>query len=255
MDRVWPSSVAKRVTVAVIGGLDPGGQAGLAADLAMGQRLGARLLPVCAARTAQSDRAWHGAWLASAPELTASLACLPVVHAVKTGMLGSTELGSVLLEWLRPLQVPLVVDPLARTSSGGWLWPTESPEAVRQWMRTTLLPAATVATPNWLELAWLSGQAPAELATLDAALAAAQRLPCAVVLKGGHAPAPWHGRDWVVNQQQVVALPDHPRWEGEHRGTGCRFATALAVRLARGEALATAAAHAGADVAAAVLAG
>jgi hydroxymethylpyrimidine/phosphomethylpyrimidine kinase len=178
-----------------------------------------------------------------------------VVYAVKTGMLGSTELGTVLLDWLRPLRVPLVVDPLAKTSSGGWLWPTESPEQVRHWILTALLPAATVATPNWLELAWLSGRAPADLATLDAALAAAQQLPCAVVLKGGHAPSPWHGRDWVVNQGQVVALPDHPRWQGERRGTGCRFATALAIGLAAGEDLPTAAAHAGAAVAAAVTAG
>lgn len=253
MDRVWPSSAAKQIAVAVIGGLDPGGQAGLAADLAMGQRLGARVLPVCAARTAQSDNVWHGAWLASASELAAALACLPMVQVAKTGMLGSTELGNVLLDWLRPLQLPLVVDPLARTSSGGWLWPTETPALVRDWLLTTLLPAATVVTPNWLELAWLSGQTPAELATLDAALAAAQQLPCAVVLKGGHAPPPWHGRDWVVSQGQVVALPDHPRWQGERRGTGCRFATALAVHLAVGQDLPTAAAQAGADVAAAVL--
>lgn len=249
-------ALAHRLQIACVGGLDPGGQAGLAADIQQCARLDALALPVCAARTWQSDHYFGGAVAAGPDELRAVLASLPAVHAVKTGMLASLATAKALLAWLQTQPVPLVVDPIAWSSSKGWMWPAEPPTQVRDWLCSALLPSASVVTPNWPELAWLAGRGDGQsdaLGTLEAAIEAAQQLPCPVVLKGGHAPeAALLGVDWLIDANGAVQLPRHPSWTGARRGTGCRFATALAVGLARGESVYEAAALAGQSVAAAV---
>ena len=49
-------------TVVLWGGLDPGGQAGLAADLQAAQALGAQTRIVVTALTAQTNGQWFGSW-------------------------------------------------------------------------------------------------------------------------------------------------------------------------------------------------
>lgn len=246
-------ALAGPVRVACVGGLDPGGQAGLAADVQMGAQLGALILPVCAARTWQSDAQFGGAVATLPDELQQVLACLPPTQAVKTGMLGNLASAAALLNWLKMQSVDVVVDPIAWSSSKGWLWQQDDPAAVRAWLVGSLLPRASAVTPNWPELAWLVGLGDGQsqpLRTLQDASDAAARLPCPVVLKGGHAPEPaLVGVDWLLQGQTALQLPPHPGWTGNRRGTGCRFATALAVGLARGQSLSDAAAAAGQAVA------
>ena len=109
-----------------------------------------------------------------------------------------------------------------------------------------LLPHARVVTPNWPELAWLVGM---PLATRSEAEAALRLLPCAAVLKGGHAPDGMRGVDLVWNGQATVELQPLEFWRKSPRGTGCRFATALGIELARGKSLLDSASAAKATVA------
>ncbi|MBM4344542.1 MAG: bifunctional hydroxymethylpyrimidine kinase/phosphomethylpyrimidine kinase [Deltaproteobacteria bacterium] len=221
--------------VALCGGLDPAGQAGLAADLHACFALGARGMPIACGRTAQSDGQFTAAWATHTAELAIVLAAItsPSVCAIKTGMLGSVPNLRAVAAWARSQGVPLVVDPLGRTTSGGWLYPKDQVDTVRKAMLRDLLPAATVVTPNWHELAWLSGREPArterELAT-QAAL-----LPCPAWIKGGHAPHPALARDWLWTGSALGARPIRPPWPGTPRGTGCRLATAIAIGLGQGK--------------------
>ncbi|MBI5611150.1 MAG: bifunctional hydroxymethylpyrimidine kinase/phosphomethylpyrimidine kinase [Deltaproteobacteria bacterium] len=252
-------------TVLLVGGLDPGGQAGLAADLEVCALRGAQGRPVVAARTAQSDGKWYGAWPTAPAEFAATLdAALAgsCPRAGKTGMLATLETAQHIARTATERRIALVVDPLLRTTSGGWMWQDPAPEGepdgygsdtaqprVRSMFWNDLLPACAVVTPNWPELAWLVD---APLATdLDEALAQAQHLPCPVLLKGGHAPLAWRGQDFVIAGGAVHPLPSKlgwpPRPDGTPsnlRGTGCRLATALAIELAKGTPLLPAAAHA-----------
>lgn len=241
-----------RPHVVLCGGLDPSGHAGLAADLHACFALGAHGLPVLAARTAQSAQQWHAGWPTAPGELQTTLRMAvrgTPIAAIKTGMLGSIANAQGVAQWARSMAVPLVVDPLHRSSSGGSLWPGERDALVRQVLLHDLLPAAVVATPNWLELAWLANSALAA----DAAqlLAQVRQLPCAALVKGGHAPEPLVGRDWLWDGKTLTELPPRARWVDPHpdrgsarRGTGCRLATALAIGLAQGQALPVAAENA-----------
>lgn len=229
----------QRPTVLLFSALDPGAKAGLAADLEVCARMGASPRIALTALTAQSDGVWVGAWPTPPEILRQVLRGLELPErglAFKTGMLASSALAELVLETRRMhTSAPLVVDPLWRSTSGGCMWPLDSETDVLCLMRDRLLPVATAVTPNWLELAWLVGMA--QLERLEDAERALRLLPCPAVLKGGHAPAPWLGIDWVWDGTRLTSLAAQAHWQGNVRGTGCRFATALAIGLGRGEGL------------------
>jgi len=218
--------------VLLVGGLESSGRAGLLADAESVRARGGVPLVVAAAVTAQGKRTFS--WDPVAPRLVSAqiraLRELGPIHAVKLGMLpGASQLRAV-RQALRGTRVPWVVDPVVRASSGGRL----SGLGRREYL--DLARARAWLTPNALEAAWLLGLArldtPAD-ARSAAVLLQAQGFE-GVVVKGGHLAGGrvvdvlgWKGRAFV---SRSVRLPRGP----EHRGSGCRFASALATELGRG---------------------
>ena len=211
--------------ILVIAGTDSSGGAGLTRDTAMAMQLGCRVAPVVTAVTAQTSAALI--WTQPVPvqgieaQMTAALREAPV-QAVKIGMLGSTE-AAIVVAGLLPPGVPVVLDPVLKTSSGGQLGDRETLAPLLE--RTTLL------TPNLMESAALSGCP--ETGTLPGLKHQAQALlatgPQAVLIKGGHGNGDvstdhlfQHGRHWAYHA---------PRLQRGSRGTGCSPATAIACHL------------------------
>ena len=238
------------VTLITFAGLDPSGGAGLAADLDAAHAHAAAVRLVLTARTAQGATGFAAAWPTAAAELDAVLAGLdppPSRSAVKTGMLASAHAARAAVALARAWAVPLVVDPVLASTSGGWLWPGMSAADVRALLLGDVLPHAAVCTPNAAELAFLAGMA--DVDDPERAQAALRALPCPAVLKGGHGPAARRGADWVWTGNELVELPPWPTWPANLRGSGCRFASTLAIGLALGLPLVEAARQAGAFVA------
>jgi len=186
---------------------------------------------VAAAVTAQGRRTFS--WTAVAPTLVEAqiraLRELGSIDAVKLGMIpGRSQLRAV-ERALRGTRVPWVVDPVVRASSGGAL----SGLGRRDYF--DLADGGVWLTPNAVEAAWLLSVR--RLADAGEARRAAQVLEAlgfgGVVVKGGHLP----GRavvDVLAQQGRVRAFRSARRPRGaEHRGTGCRFASALATELGR----------------------
>jgi hydroxymethylpyrimidine/phosphomethylpyrimidine kinase len=227
-----------------IAGTDSGGAAGVAADLTTFAALGAHGTCAVTAVTAQDTTGVHGIVQLATDDVRAQVDAilddLPVA-GVKTGMLGSPEVACLVAGLVGHL--PLVVDPVLVATSGAVL----ADDAVVAAYRDVLLPRATVTTPNKEEAARLTGldvSRPAE----EIALALRDLCP-AVVLTGG-GPDSATCRDVVVDGTGRPTVLEHPAvpTTNDH-GTGCTFSAALAVHLARGQELATAARHAQAFVA------
>lgn len=224
-----PRKVNGAPRVVVVAGLDPSCGAGLAADAEALAWAGARPWLVAAALTAQGPRGARGAFPVAPEILAAQLEALTggeTVRAVKTGMVASAANAAVVAAWV-PRRATLVVDPVLAASSGLPLL-DGSPQVAL----LPLLARATLATPNWPELAALVGR---EIASDEEAVHAARELPSrAVLVKGGHrAGAPV---DLLVRARTVTRFSGRRR-EGTARGTGCRLASAIAGLLARGEPL------------------
>jgi len=230
-----PAPVAPRVLV--VAGLDPSGGAGLLADLEALAAAGARGWAVATALTAQGPRGARGFEPASEAMLLAQIDALlegaERPGAVKTGMLGGVGLARALAARLAapPLaRVPLVVDPVLLASSGAPLLDLGGAPPAEA--LAPLLARARLATPNLPELAALTGE---DVSTDEAAIRAARRLPSrAVLVKGGHRAG--EPVDLLVEGRRVTRLLGRRR-AGTARGTGCRLASAIAARLARGEGL------------------
>jgi len=220
--------------VLVLAGLDPSGRAGLLADGEAIRALGGLPVLCATAVAAQSTRRLVAlepvSPAALAAQVEAALEDGPVA-AVKLGMLGTRALLETVARLLRgPLAaVPVVVDPVLASSSGGALFQGDREDYLG------LLPLVTVLTPNLPEAARLTGLEVRDEAEMVAAAAAlCAHGAGAVLLKGGH----------LEGAPTDLCWDGAPRWfRGERlpgvgkRGTGCRLASALATGLAQGQPL------------------
>jgi hydroxymethylpyrimidine/phosphomethylpyrimidine kinase len=221
----------RQVVVAVIGGLDPSGGAGLIRDVLTAMALGARPLAVGTAWTEQAEgrhrvEPRRPADLADA--VRQAVAGGP--DAIKIGMVPDPTSVEAILAGLGGYPGPVVVDPVMATSRGGSLW-RGAPEDL-----LPLLRRATLVTPNAGEAAALSGQPVRNLQEAAAGALALRVLGLpAVLVKGGHLGTASDPVTDTLVTEAGVHRSSHARVPGgDVRGTGCALATALAVHLARG---------------------
>jgi hydroxymethylpyrimidine/phosphomethylpyrimidine kinase len=218
--------------ILVIAGTDSSGGAGLTRDTATATQLGCRVAPVVTAVTVQTGRALTCVSPVPAriieAQICAALQDAPIA-AVKIGMIGSDEAARAIARCLPP-DVPVVLDPVLKTTSGGTLGSGQS--------LAPLLDRVTLLTPNLDESAVLSGRPTSDTPgalrrQADALLASGVHGgPKAVLIKGGHGTGA-QSRDHLFSRcsHEVFTAP---RLAREMRGTGCTLATAIACNLAKG---------------------
>ena len=235
----------KPVCVLTIAGSDSGAGAGIQADVRTIHALGGYALTAITAVTAQNTREVT-AWRAVPPALIAAQIKTVLndfsVAAVKTGLLpGVAAVRTIRRELARHPRLPLVVDPVIGSTSGARFL---SPAGLRA-LKQELLPRATLVTPNWPEVAALTGM---KVQTHEDAEAAARQLAkecgCAVLVKGGHA-AGRVCRDCLATAVGRVRWFESPRVKTHNtHGTGCVLSAAIVTNLAKGEKLESAVAQA-----------
>jgi hydroxymethylpyrimidine/phosphomethylpyrimidine kinase len=231
-----------------IAGSDPSGGAGIQADLKTFHRHGVYGQSVVSLITAQNTTGVTAVHLLPVELVLAQLdAVLNDIApaAIKTGALGAPELITAVAGRLASVQVPVVVDPVLISKHGH---PLASPEAVPALQ--PLLRLATVITPNWHELAALSGITVTDGAS--AAVAARTLLARgvrAVLVKGAGDTAD----DLLVTVTGETVLPGLRIQTRSLHGTGCTYAAALTAQLALGLHLEEAAVRAKAFIAHAIV--
>jgi hydroxymethylpyrimidine/phosphomethylpyrimidine kinase len=219
--------------VLVLGGLDPSGQAGLLADIEAVRAGGGFPLGVATALTAQGKSVFRMRPIETSV-LRAQLRALEELgspRAMKLGMAPSRSILGLVRKTAEHWSIPWVVDPVVRTSRGNKL----SSLGPRDYLG--LAAGRVVMTPNIPEAGWLLGTAPPR--NVAEAEGAAQKLLAlgfgGVVVKGGHLRGP--PVDILAFEGGTVRFIRRRRSKHRWRGTGCRFASALATFLARGHTL------------------
>ncbi len=229
-----------RPLVLVFCGTDPSGGAGMTADIQALTACGVHPLPVVTSVTVQ-DNARVFALHPVAAEVVwaqaeALISSMPIA-AVKIGILGSHANALAIARVITRLRerdpaLPVVLDPVLASGDGDAL-STDDPVVAMQ----SLLPLASLVTPNLPEAARLCGitpssvtqtPAPADLAALLLARGCRQ-----VLIKGGHGLDPQR----VTNQwfSPIATKSWHwPRLAARFHGSGCTLASAIAAFLARG---------------------
>ncbi|MBL8858095.1 MAG: bifunctional hydroxymethylpyrimidine kinase/phosphomethylpyrimidine kinase [Planctomycetes bacterium] len=256
------NSPLRRRRLLVVAGHDPSG-AGVTADRAAVSGLDIDVEFVTTAHTLQ-DAGGVRAIGAVDPDQWSQAARAHAesrIDAVKFGLLPGAQHVSAATQLVNELRarfgadLPVVVDPVLAASSGTRFVDEECVEM----LRGELFGAHVIAAPNIDEAAELAHLPRRRLVDSCAARAEAAGILlglglAAVVIKGGHGnedPV----RDLLVEAGRRGIEIEHARLEGASiRGSGCRFATHLAARLAMGETLESAARHAVGHVAAALAA-
>ncbi|MFQ5657370.1 MAG: bifunctional hydroxymethylpyrimidine kinase/phosphomethylpyrimidine kinase, partial [Candidatus Methylomirabilales bacterium] len=217
-----------------IAGSDSGGGAGIQADLKTFSAFQVYGLSVLTAITAQNTVGVQG--VETLPPDFVTLQIRSVLSDIgadagKTGMLATKEIVEAVADGVREFQLPnLVMDPVMVSATGHRLLDEDAVEALR-----TLLPLATVVTPNLDEAAILCGEKMADLDGMKEAARTIRALgPEYVLVKGGHLFGPkifdvlYDGRDFQVWEPPKIAT------ENTH-GSGCTLSAAIAAGLAKGQ--------------------
>ena len=230
-----PADGQKKGRVLIIAGSDSGGGAGIQADIKTVTALGGYAMTAITALTAQDTRTVH-----DIHEVPASFIALQLrvvledigADAVKTGMLHRADIIEAVAEALDKYapDVPLIVDPVMVAKGGASLLQPSAADA----LRTTLIPRATLITPNLPEAAVLSGRKVEEEADMAGAAEALLGLgPKAVLLKGGHLPGS-KLVDVLRDAAGETRFTDTRLDTSSTHGTGCTLASAIATGLAFG---------------------
>lgn len=218
-----------------IAGSDPGGGAGIQADLKTFHQLRVYGTAAITLITVQNTtRFSHVETLDPVlvgEQIDAVLEDLPP-NAAKTGALGTAGIIEAIAR--RELNCPLIVDPVMMGKHGGHLTDAGAQDALRD----LLIPKAALVTPNLEEAAQLAGMPvgnPDEMK--EAALRIAQLGARAVLIKGGHL----EGADFDRETVDVLYCGGNftefraPRIRTRHtHGTGCTYSAAIAAFLAHG---------------------
>jgi hydroxymethylpyrimidine/phosphomethylpyrimidine kinase len=230
--------------VLTIAGSDPGGGAGIAADLKAIHANGGYGLFALTAVTSQNTRQVLGVHHLPASVVRGQIGAIFEdfnVAAVKTGMLGTAATVAAVAEELAAHRGPdLVVDPVIMSTSGTRLLEERGIAELRR----SLLPLARICTPNRQEAELLSGM---EIADLDDAKIAAARIrelgPRAVLIKGGHLQGE-KATDLLMDEDRFQSFESQRIASADVHGAGCVFSAAIATWLGRGLELARAVAQA-----------
>ncbi|MGQ9718973.1 MAG: bifunctional hydroxymethylpyrimidine kinase/phosphomethylpyrimidine kinase [Nitrososphaerales archaeon] len=217
-----------------IAGSDPDGGAGIQADLKTFSALSVYGMTVITSITVQNTMELEEIHDVPVDVIRAQIEALTRdidIDAVKTGMLHTREIVGTVAEEIGRQNFTLVIDPVMATKSGVSLLEEDAKSA----MIKSLLPLATIVTPNSVEAEMISG---IKIETVDDAKDAAKKIvelgAKAVLIKGGHAFSDKEALDLLyLNGKFKVFEAKRIKTKKTH-GAGCSFAAAIVAELAKG---------------------
>ncbi|MES9940401.1 MAG: hydroxymethylpyrimidine/phosphomethylpyrimidine kinase [Candidatus Thiodiazotropha sp. 6PLUC2] len=226
-----------RPVVLAIGGHDPGGGAGIQADIESIGTNGCHAATALTCVTVQDS--CNVDQLIPLPAETLSAQCSAVledcrVEAIKIGLLGSTHAVEAVIKVLQNHpKIPIVFDPVLSAGGGNDL----TSQTLLSIIQQRLLPLCDLITPNTEEAARLSGRGDA--ASIDQHAETLLQLGAqSVLITGTHDLS---DSELVTNRlyqrKKAPVLSTWPRLSGEYHGSGCTLAAALAAHIGFGDSI------------------
>ncbi len=228
------------VRVLTIAGTDSGGGAGIQADSRTMALCGVHACVAVAAVTVQNSLGVSGFHEIPAQVVADQVRTVVTdigIGAAKTGMLASSAIIDAVADVCTELgigragQIPLVVDPVCASMHGDPLLHPEALDAVRH----TLIPLATVVTPNLDEVRLITGIDVVDDATARRAAVALHDLGAQwAIVKGGHLRGAATSTDLLYDGDKFLEYTAPRVATGNDHGAGDTLGAALACALAHG---------------------
>lgn len=217
-----------------IAGSDSGGGAGIQADLKTFQAVGCYGMSVVTALTAQNTQTVKSIFPVSTDFIVDQIDAVLEdigVDAVKIGMLFSPAIIEAVAGRLSKLQdAKIVLDPVMVAKGGSRLLQPDATQALIK----TLLPLASVVTPNIPEAEILTASKIVNAVDMERAADKLLEHCQGVVLKGGHLDTE-DAPDFFANRRGLRQWLHYPRVKTVNtHGTGCTYSAAIAGYAAQG---------------------
>ncbi len=232
----WTSSQTK--TLLSIAGYDPSSGAGVSLDLAVFRKVGFAGMGILTATTAQNTRTVVAYTSPPSRFLLLQYETLRrevSFSGIKTGMVGYRRNIPVISRILdEHRNIPTVIDPVFRSSSGAWLLEKEAVPFYISHLKGKI----SVITPNLEEAGLISGHKVRNLPEMkNAASVIADLVQAPCLVKGGHLSTGavdllFDGRRYYVLEKGKINRDVH--------GTGCFLSSSLLCFLVKGHSLAKA---------------
>ncbi|GGB12466.1 bifunctional hydroxymethylpyrimidine kinase/phosphomethylpyrimidine kinase [Macrococcus hajekii] len=225
-------------TALSIAGTDPTGGAGTIADVKVFQSRNVYGMSAITSIVAQNTTGVQQVFDQPVHIIEAQLDSIYndiVPDAVKTGMLGTSEVMDVVRPFIVKHHIPYVIDPVMVAKSGDDLLNDDGKEAVRY----KLLDLATVATPNLPELERILNMTVQTKSEIERAgkIFLNEIGSQSVVIKGGHLEG--DAIDYLFTKEGCIELPAQRIATHHTHGTGCTFSAVITAELAKGHSIAT----------------
>ena len=216
-----------------IAGSDSSGGAGIQADLKTFEAFGVFGCSVLTVLTAQNTTG-----VKSIREIDASFVKEQLemvfedfdVCVIKIGMLFSNEIIDTVREFIKDLNIPIVLDPVFISKAGSMLLSNDAITNMK-----TLFPYATILTPNQFEAKALFNYKENENNENDEAIESIKKLKCATIIKNNIS---FDKSIDILYSNNEIKIYETPYLESRNtHGTGCSFSSAIAANLALGKSL------------------
>jgi len=226
--------MTKIKTALTIAGTDPTGGAGIQADLKAFQErevYGMSVLTSAVAQNTMGVQEIYNLPIAFIDQQLKSVFDDIKPDGIKTGMIATIDMMELIASYLKKHpEIPYCIDPVMVATSGDVLMEKTSQAVIRE----TLLPLATVVTPNLSETEILLEREIRNIREMDqAAKDIVNQLGAkTAVVKGGHLEG--EAIDVFYDGEKIHHLASE-RFDTPHtHGTGCTFSAVIIAELAKG---------------------
>jgi len=210
-----------------IGGSDPSSGAGIQSDIKTFSNHDVYGFTVVTAITSQNTRKVTSVEPVSAKSLMAQIdSILSDFHidAIKIGMVYDSQVIKVIHSKLRNIRVPIVVDPIIKSTTGAILL---KKSALRDYKKM-IVPLANVITPNKFEAKALSG-----ISNTKKSAKKIQSMGAKCVIITGAISSNGKISDFVLEESREYVISGK-KIPIKNHGSGCNYSASITVSLAKG---------------------
>ncbi|AJM92946.1 bifunctional hydroxymethylpyrimidine kinase/phosphomethylpyrimidine kinase [Nitrosopumilus piranensis] len=212
-----------------IGGSDPSSGAGIQSDITMFSKLNVHTLTAITAITSQNTSSFGIVEPVSPKILKKQLESLFSdfkIDGIKIGMVYNAKLMKVIYQQLKKLKIPIVVDPVIKSTTGGKLLEFKSVKDFQKY----IIPLATVLTPNKFEAEILSKIKISSKNTPETVAKTLQKMGAKNVVITGIEENNNKVSDFVLEKNSMYMISDEKISKINH-GSGCTYSAAIVYSL------------------------
>ena len=213
-----------------IGGSDPSTGAGIQSDIKVFSSFNTHSLTVITAITGQSTSEFGMVEPVSQKILKNQLDSVMSdfrIDGVKIGMVYNSQIIKTLHYHLKKLKIPIVIDPVIKSTTGGMLIEKKAIESFRKF----LIPLATVITPNKFEAEILSKIRVSKKNTIKEMSRTIQKMGATNVVVTGIETKKDKISDFILEKNNQYFISGDKILKKNH-GSGCSYSAALTFALA-----------------------